>query len=67
MYYKIKVMQLTGFNIVENNIKQAKSKLSKHKSLGEKSNLSIIEVARLMDKLNNQRNISNKEFHFSLN
>ncbi len=60
-------MQLVGFNIVENNIKQAQFKLLQHKSLGEKSNLSILQVARLMDKLNLKNNDPKKEYKFSLN
>ncbi len=60
-------MQLTGVNIIENNIKQAQYKLSQHRNLGERSNLSIYQVARLMDKLNSKEKSSKKEFYFSLN
>jgi hypothetical protein len=42
-------MQLTNLNMINNRIKTAKFKLSQHKLQGEKSELSVFEVARLMD------------------
>ncbi len=60
-------MQLTGFNMAEINIKKAQFKLIEHRDLGERSNLSILQVARLMDKLKNvKENVKNKH-QFSLN
>jgi len=67
VYYKLIDMRLTGFNIVESNIKKAQFKLSQHRSQGEKSSLSILQVARLMDKLNSKNDVSKKEYQFSLN
>lgn len=42
-------MQAINVNIIMNAVNSAKYKLSQHRVMGEKSNLSIIEVARLMD------------------
>ena len=42
-------MQRTEFNIMANKVKTAQFKLNQHRSLGAKSNLSVYEVARLMD------------------
>ena len=42
-------MQTTTFDMINNRIKQAKYKLSQHKVQGVNSNLSIFEVAKLMD------------------
>ena len=67
MYYKLIDMQLTGFKMMESKIKKVQYKLSQHRVLGEKSPLSILQVARLMDKLNNKNDDSNKEYQFSLN
>lgn len=50
----IYVMQLTNFNMIDNKIKSAKFKLSEHKVQGEKSSLSVYQVARLMDMINNE-------------
>jgi len=60
-------MQFTSFNIVENNIKKAQFKLSEHRVLGEKSPLTVVQVARLMDKLNGKNKVSKKEYLFNLN
>ena len=42
-------MQLTTTNMVMNRVKNAKIKLSQHRDLGNRSSLSVFEVARLMD------------------
>lgn len=42
-------MQTTTIDMINNRIKQAKYRLSQHKVQGVNSNLSIFEVARLMD------------------
>lgn len=42
-------MQTTTFDMINNRIKQAKYRLSQHKVQGVNSNLSIFEVAKLMD------------------
>lgn len=42
-------MQLTNNNMIANQVKTAKSKLEQHRNLGEKSSLSIFQVAQLMD------------------
>ena len=63
-------MQLRNIDIVGNRIKTAKHKLSKHNNLGEKSNLSIFEVAQLMDMIKNGEGMeghSSNSIYFSLN
>ena len=63
-------MQLTNFNMVSNSVENAKFKLSQHKVQGQESNLSIFQVAKLMDmiKLGENRTSSNNEIiGFSLN
>ena len=42
-------MQLTTTNMMMNRVKNAKIKLSQHRDLGNRSSLSVYEVARLMD------------------
>lgn len=42
-------MQLTTTNMMMNRVRNAKMKLSQHRDLGNKSSLSVYEVARLMD------------------
>jgi hypothetical protein len=46
---KLIEMQLTNLDMINNRIKTAKFKLNQHRTLGEKSTLSIYQVARLMD------------------
>lgn len=63
-------MQLTNFNMVSNSVENAKFKLSQHKVQGQESNLSIFQVAKLMDmiKVGENRTSSNNEIiGFSLN
>ena len=63
-------MQLTNFNMVSNSVENAKFKLSQHKVQGQESNLSIFQVAKLMDmiKVGENRTSSNNELiGFSLN
>lgn len=42
-------MQQTNLDMINNRVKTAKFKLSQHKLQGENSNLSVYQVARLMD------------------
>ena len=42
-------MQQTNLDMINNRVKTAKFKLSQHKLQGESSNLSVHQVARLMD------------------
>jgi hypothetical protein len=63
-------MQLTDFNMINNTIKTAKYKLSQHNLQGEKSSLSVFQVARLMDTIKNGENMNegnNNSIYFSLN
>ena len=63
-------MQLSDFNMTGNALKNAKHKLTKHNLLGEKSSLSVIQVARLMDTIKIGENIieeGNTSIYFSLN
>ncbi len=49
-------MQLSDFNMTSNALNNAKYKLSKHNLLGEKSSLSVFQVARLMDTIKKGQN-----------
>lgn len=63
-------MQLTNFNMVSNTVKNAKFKLSQHKIQGQESDLSVFQVARLMDmiKVGESRSTTQNEMiGFSLN
>ena len=63
-------MQLTNFNMVSNSVKNAKYKLSQHKVQGQESNLSIFQVAKLMDMIKvgeNRTSSGNEIMGFSLN
>lgn len=63
-------MQLSDFNMTSNALKNAKYKLSKHNLLGEKSSLSVFQVARLMDTIKRGENINDggsTSIFFSLN
>lgn len=42
-------MQLTGLDMMNNQVKTAKYKLSQHKVEGSNSSLTIFQVAKLMD------------------
>lgn len=50
-----------------NKLRKAQLKLSKHKSLGTHSNMSIHEVALLMDVVQNRSTIANDSMLFSVN
>lgn len=52
MYSKIYDMQNIIIEMKSNLLDNAKTKLSKHKELGEKSGLSVFQVANLMDRIN---------------
>lgn len=63
-------MQQTNIDMINNKVKTAKFKLSQHKIQGESSNLSIQQVARLIDTVN--KGLDNPEANqstifFSLN
>ena len=63
-------MQLSDFNMTSTALKNAKHKLSKHNLLGEKSSLSVFQVARLRDTIKKGENIieeGNTSIFFSLN
>ena len=63
-------MQQANIDMINNKVKTAKFKLSQHKLQGESSNLSVYQVARLMDTINkgfdNTAN-SQSTIFFSLN
>ena len=63
-------MQITTIDMINNRIKQAKFKLSQHRTQGVNSRLSVFEVAQLMDTVKRgeqlDKNNSNSIF-FSLN
>lgn len=63
-------MQQTNFDMINNRIKTAKFKLNQHRDLGSKSNLSIHQVARLMDTLRKGEDLTESNqpsYFFSLN
>lgn len=63
-------MQLTNFNMINNSIKTAKFKLSQHKIQGENTELSIFQVAKLMDRVRageSKEESSSDSIFFSLN
>lgn len=43
------MMQITTINMTMNRVKNAKIKLSQHRDLGNRSSLTVYEVAQLMD------------------
>ena len=45
--------------MIKNTIDLAKSKLEEHARLGSNSNLSIFDVANLMDTIHNMNNMTN--------
>lgn len=45
--------------MIKNTIDLAKSKLEEHSRLGSNSNLSIFDVANLMDTIHNMNNMTN--------
>ena len=59
-------MQQTNFDMINNRIKTAKFKLNQHRNLGEKSSLTIFQVAQLMDAVRNgeQLNDNNQQSVF---
>lgn len=59
-------MQQTNFYMINNRIKTAKFKLNQHRNLGEKSSLTIFQVAQLMDAVRNgeQLNENNQQSVF---
>ena len=63
-------MQLTTTNMMMNRVKNAKIKLSQHRDLGNRSSLSVYEVARLMDTVRLGERVeeqSQNSIFFSLN
>ena len=63
-------MQFTGIDMNNNRIKTAKYKLSQHRVQGERSPLSIFQVAKLMDtinKANDQEEVNRNPIFFSMN
>lgn len=63
-------MQLTGFDMMNNQVKTAKYKLSQHKVEGQNSNLTIFQVAKLMDTIKrgeDSNDASHASIYFSLN
>lgn len=67
---KLNDMQLINMNIIENSIKTAKYKLSLHKQQGANSNLSIFQVAQLMDRVKEGESLESRadsSIGFSLN
>ena len=63
-------MQLTNLDMINNAVKSAKFKLSQHKLQGQDSNLSIYQVARLMDTIKNGEQVeghNSNSIYFSLN
>lgn len=64
------MMQQTNFDMINNRIKTAKFKLNQHRDLGQKSNLSIHQVARLMDTLRKGEDMTESNqpsYFFSMN
>ena len=49
-----------------NKVRIAQLKLSKHKSMGTRSNISINEVASLMDVVKNRSRVKNESMLFSV-
>tara|TARA_Y100000589_G_C26613385_1_gene411186 strand:- start:245 stop:433 length:189 start_codon:yes stop_codon:yes gene_type:complete len=49
-----------------NKVRKAQLKLSKHKSMGTRSNFSIYEVASLMDVVQNRSQMKNESMLFSI-
>lgn len=63
-------MQLTGLNMMNNQVKTAKFKLSQHKVEGQNSNLTIFQVAKLMDTIKrgeDSNDAPQASIYFSLN
>ncbi|MEJ6777202.1 MAG: hypothetical protein QNK85_07765 [Crocinitomicaceae bacterium] len=63
-------MQLTGIDIMSNTMKTAKYKLSQHKVEGQSSNLTIFQVAKLMDAIKRgeeSKSTQETSIYFSLN
>lgn len=63
-------MYFTNIDMNNNRIKAAKFKLSKHRTMGEETTLSIFQVARLMDTVSGKNagaQPGNSPIFFSLN
>jgi len=61
-------MQFTNFNMIDNSVKNAMSKLMTHKVEGQESGLTIFQVAKLMDTIKfNKKEEGSGELNFSLN
>lgn len=69
MYLKQNNMQLTSLNMINNAIQTAKFKLSQHRVQGENSELSIFQVAKLLDtiKMGERTEESKASIYFSVN
>lgn len=63
-------MQLTGVDIMSKTVVTAKYKLSQHKVEGQNSNLTIFQVAKLMDAIKRceeSDSTQERSIYFSLN
>lgn len=63
-------MQTTHIDMINNAVKSAKYKLAQHKVQGTNTNLSVLQVARLMDTIKRGEEGSDSSSHsvfFSLN
>ncbi|MDG1147250.1 MAG: hypothetical protein P8N52_02980 [Crocinitomicaceae bacterium] len=63
-------MKLTGVDMMSNVVKTAKFKLSQHKAEGQYSDLSVFQVAKLMDTIKKGKevgSVQNTPIYFSLN
>jgi len=63
-------MKLTGVDMTSNVVKTAKFKLSQHKAEGQYSDLSVFQVAKLMDTIKKGREVGSTQstpIYFSLN
>ena len=64
------MMQATNFNMIQNRIKNAQYKLAQHKAMGVNSDLSVYQVAQLMDMVKRGEQLeegNNHSIHFSWN
>ncbi|GAB5418825.1 MAG: hypothetical protein Crog4KO_01940 [Crocinitomicaceae bacterium] len=69
-FERTQMMQTTTIDMINNRIKQAKYKLSQHKTQGTNSRLSVFEVAKLMDTVKRGEQVNNNDANnlfFSLN
>lgn len=56
-------MQLTNLDMINNRVKTAKFKLNQHRNLGQKSTLSVFQVAKLMDTVKRGESMSESSAH----